>query len=105
MSEESNPLSEEELTRIMDALREVYDPEIPINVVDLGLIRKIEEIEGDVNITMILTAPGCPLASMILESARRAAQAVTDRVVRITLSSEPWNPSMMADSSRKQVGL
>jgi metal-sulfur cluster biosynthetic enzyme len=105
MSEESNPLSEEELARIMDALREVYDPEIPINVVDLGLIRKIEEMEGDVNITVILTAPGCPLASMIVEMARRAVQAVTERVVRVTLSSERWDPSMMADSGRQRLGL
>ena len=60
MSETQQPLSEQEIARIQEALRDVYDPEIGISVVDLGLVRKIEEVDGEVQITMILTAPFCP---------------------------------------------
>jgi len=105
MSEQPSPLSEQEMQRIRDALKEVYDPEIGISVVDLGLVRKIEEVEGEVHITMILTAPFCPLAGMILEQARAAAQAVTDRPVQVTLGTEQWNPSMMAEEERQRLGF
>ncbi len=105
MSENETTLSEEELQRIRDALKEVYDPEIGISVVDLGLVRKIEEVEGELHITMILTAPFCPLAGMILEQARAAVQAVTDRPVRVTLGTERWDPSMMAEESRQTLGF
>lgn len=63
-------LTEQEIARIREALKEVYDPEIGISVVDLGLVRKIEEVDGEIQITMILTAPFCPLAGLILEQAR-----------------------------------
>lgn len=96
MSETTPAPVEQDIQRIREALREVYDPEIPINVVDLGLVRKIEEVEGEIHVTMILTAPFCPLASMIVEQARAAAQAVTERRVRVTLGMERWDPSMMA---------
>ncbi len=105
MSENQTPLSEQELERVRDALRDVYDPEIGISVVDLGLVRKIEEVEGELHITMILTAPFCPLAGMILEQARAAAQAVTDRPVRVTLGTERWNPSMMTEESQQRLGF
>ncbi|HHS97940.1 MAG TPA: metal-sulfur cluster assembly factor [Chloroflexi bacterium] len=105
MSEERPPLSEQEVQRIREALKEVYDPEIGLSVVDLGLVRKIEEVEGEVHITMILTAPFCPLANMILEQARVAAQAVTDRPVRVTLGTERWDPSMMAEEERQRLGF
>ena len=98
--DEALPLSEQELERFWNALREVYDPEIPISIVDLGLVRKVEEFEGDVHITMILTAPHCPMADFILEQAREAAQAVTERTVRVTLGSERWDPSMMAQENK-----
>lgn len=105
MSETQAPLSKEEMERIREALREVYDPEIGINVVDIGLVRKIEAVEGEVHITMILTAPFCPLAGMILEQARVAAQAVTDRPVRVTMGTEQWDPSMMAIEERRRLGF
>ncbi len=105
MSEERTPLAEQELQQILDALKEVYDPEIGINVVDLGLVRKIEEVDGEVHITMILTAPFCPLADMILEQARRAAQAAIGRPVRVTLGNERWDPSMMAEAERQRLGF
>lgn len=96
MSETTPATAEQEIQRIHDALKEVHDPEIPISIVDLGLVRKIEEVEGEIHVTMILTAPFCPLASMIVEQARAAAQAVSERMVRVTLGMERWDPSMMA---------
>jgi metal-sulfur cluster biosynthetic enzyme len=105
MSDTQAVFSEEELQRVRDALKEVYDPEIGISVVDLGLVRKIEEVEGELHITMILTAPFCPLAGMIMEQARAAAQAVTDRPVRVTLGTERWDPSMMAAEERQRLGF
>ncbi len=54
---------------------------------------------------MILTAPFCPLAGMILEQARTAAQAVTERAVRVTLGTERWQPSMMAAEGRQRLGI
>ncbi|MGB9777169.1 MAG: metal-sulfur cluster assembly factor [Anaerolineae bacterium] len=105
MNETQQPLSEQEVARIQEALRDVYDPEIGISVVDLGLVRKIEEVDGEVQITMILTAPFCPLAGMILEEARRAAQAVTERPVKVVMGMERWDPSMMSGNVRQRMGF
>jgi len=91
---EQNPF-EQERGRILEALRQVYDPEIPFNIVELGLVRKIEQVEGEIVITMILTVPTCPLAGMIVESVRQAAQAVTDWPVRVELGTEQWDHSMV----------
>ncbi len=98
-------LTEQEVARIREALKDVYDPEIGISVVDLGLVRKIEEVDGEIQITMILTAPFCPLAGMILEQARAAAQAVTERPVKVVLGMERWNPSMMEGEARQRLGF
>lgn len=102
---EEKSLSEQGIARIQEALREVYDPEIGINVVDLGLVRKIEEVDGEVQITMILTIPFCPLAGMILEQARQAAQAVTERPVKVVMGMERWDPSMMSGDARRRLGF
>ncbi|MGQ9466520.1 MAG: metal-sulfur cluster assembly factor [Anaerolineae bacterium] len=102
---EKQTLSEQEIARIHEALKEVYDPEIGINVVDLGLVRNIEEVDGEVQITMILTAPFCPLAGMMLEQARQAAQAVTEKPVRVVMGMERWDPSMMAADASQRLGF
>lgn len=102
---EQQTLSEQEIARLRDALKEVYDPEIGLSVMDLGLVRKIEEVEGEVQITMILTAPFCPLAGMILEQTRQAAQAVTERPVKVVMGTERWDPSMMAGDARQRLGF
>lgn len=105
MNEEQAGLTEQEMEKIREALKEVYDPEIGLSVVDLGLVRKIEEVEGEVHITMILTTPFCPLAGMIMEQARAAVEAVVDRPVRVSMGSEQWNPSMMAEEERRRLGF
>lgn len=86
---------EQERERIWEALRQVYDPEIPFDVVELGLIRKIEQVGGEIVITMILTVPTCPMASFVLESVRQAAQAVTSWPVRVERGTERWDHSMV----------
>jgi metal-sulfur cluster biosynthetic enzyme len=80
---------------IMEALREVLDPEIGISVVELGMIRKIEHKPDLTEITMILTTPFCPLAGYLTEKVRQRAQEVVGHPVSVILGEESWDPSMM----------
>lgn len=89
---------------IIDALREVYDPEIPINVWDLGLIYELNiDDEGNVKVKMTLTSPGCPIAYMMLEQVREAISKVEDvKNVDIELVWEPpWSPQRMTYEGRE----
>ncbi|MBN1954565.1 MAG: DUF59 domain-containing protein [Anaerolineae bacterium] len=94
-------LSKEERRQIWAALKGVNDPEIPLSIVDLGMVRKIEDVDGEVHVTMVLTSPICPMAGIILEQARQAAQAATERTVKVIRSVEPWDPSMMAQTGEE----
>jgi metal-sulfur cluster biosynthetic enzyme len=89
-----------DLQRVREALREVLDPEIGISIVDMGMVRKVEEVGGGILITLLLTSPACPLAGMITDQTREAAQAVTDQPVEVVLGEGRWDPSMIA--SQKQ---
>jgi metal-sulfur cluster biosynthetic enzyme len=80
---------------IRDALRHVYDPEIGMSVVDLGMIRDIDVGEDQVEIRMILTSPFCPLASLIVSQVQKAAESAIDLPVNVSMGTEPWDPSMM----------
>ena len=80
---------------IRDALRNVYDPEIGMSVVELGMIRDIDVGEEQVEIKMILTTPFCPLASLIVSQVQKAAEGTIDRPVKVTMGTEPWDPSMI----------
>ncbi len=93
---------------IVMALRQVYDPEIPVNVYDLGLIYEINVDEGhQVNIKMTLTAPNCPIADVVVESVAEAVRDVPGVVdVSIELVFEPeWNKDMMSEEARIELGL
>ena len=93
---------------IVMALRQVYDPEIPVNVYDLGLIYEISVDEGhQVNIKMTLTAPNCPIADVVVESVAEAVRDVPGVVdVAIELVFEPeWNKDMMSEEARIELGL
>ena len=93
---------------IVMALRQVYDPEIPVNVYDLGLIYEINVDEGhQVNIRMTLTAPNCPIADVVVESVAEAVRDVPGVVdVAIELVFEPeWNKDMMSEEARIELGL
>jgi len=107
------PAGSQELeARIWDALRECYDPEIPVNIVELGLIYGLkieEEVPGETNviINMTLTAPGCGLAPMIAADVRRRVQQVQGvRNVMVELTFDPpWNPSMMSEAAKLQLNM
>lgn len=93
---------------IVMALRQVYDPEIPVNVYDLGLIYEIVvDDDHQVNIKMTLTAPNCPIADVVVESVAEAVRDVPGVVdVAIELVFEPeWNKDMMSEEAKIELGL
>lgn len=91
--------------QVKTALRGVYDPELGLNVVELGLIRKID-FEADLTeITMLLTTPFCPYGPALIEQVRRATEKATNRPARVTLAMEMWDPSMMEGGAPKEWGL
>jgi metal-sulfur cluster biosynthetic enzyme len=94
---------EEEIT---EALRTVIDPEIGLNVVELGLIRKIDVAEDrETNLTMILTTPFCPYGPQIIEQVRKVVNSVTGATARVELGTELWDPSMMEEGAGGDWGL
>ena len=94
--------------RIVDVLKTVYDPEIPVNIYDLGLIYKIEvNDEGNVDIDMTFTAPSCPAADFILEDVRQKVdtiEGVTTSNVNLVFEPE-WDQSMMTEEARVELGF
>ena len=96
-------MSEAIKQRIIEKLKKVYDPEIPIDVWNLGLIYDIKVEDHRIKIKMTLTAPGCPVAYLIVDNVRRAVLDV-DGVedVEVELVWEPkWSPLMMTDEGRE----
>lgn len=94
--------------RIVAMLKTVYDPEIPVNVYDLGLIYRIDVSDaGEATIDMTLTAPNCPAADFIMEDVRiklAAVEGVTD--ARVNLVFEPeWDKDMMSDEAKLELGF
>ena len=94
--------------RIVDVLKTVYDPEIPVNIYDLGLIYKIEvNDEGNVDIDMTFTAPSCPAADFILEDVRQKVDTIEGvKSANVNLVFEPeWDKSMMTEEARVELGF
>jgi|SRR5574344_1237575 FeS assembly SUF system protein len=94
--------------RIVDALKTVYDPEIPVNIYDLGLIYKIDvKDEGDVDLDMTFTAPSCPAADFILEDVRQKIEGIEGvKSTNVQLVFEPeWNKDMMTDEAKMELGF
>ncbi len=93
---------------VVDALKEIYDPEIPVNIYDLGLIYGVEvDDEADVTVTMTLTTPHCPVAeSMPGEVELRAASVPGVRDAEVNLVWDPpWGPEKMTDEARLELGM
>lgn len=93
---------------VVDALKEIYDPEIPVNIYDLGLIYGVDvDDESDVTITMTLTTPHCPVAeSMPGEVELRAASVPGVRDAEVNLVWDPpWGPDKMTDEARLELGM
>jgi len=94
--------------RIVDVLRTVFDPEIPVNIYDLGLIYRIEvSDDGILDIDMTLTAPTCPAADYILEDVRQKVESVKGITqANVQIVYEPvWDQSMMTEEARVELGL
>ena len=94
--------------RIVDVLKTVYDPEIPVNIYDLGLIYKIDvKDDATVDIDMTFTAPTCPAADFILEDVRQKVDALDGvKSATVNLVFEPaWDQSMLSEEARLELGL
>lgn len=107
MSNSNNPLELEE--RIIEALRTVYDPEIPVNVYDLGLIYDVDvdHDTGVVNILMTLTSPNCPVTDFLMEDLQMRVKAVKGiKEVNVKITFEPqWDQSMLSDEAKLELGM
>ncbi|MDD6130137.1 MAG: iron-sulfur cluster assembly protein [Prevotellaceae bacterium] len=95
--------------KVIDVLKTVYDPEIPVNIYDLGLIYRIE-LENDntvLSVDMTLTAPNCPAADFILEDVRQKLEAIQGLAhVDVNLVFEPeWTKDMMSEEAKVEMGL
>ena len=94
--------------RIVDVLKTVYDPEIPVNIYDLGLIYKIDVTDdGNVDLDMTFTAPSCPAADFILEDVRQKVDSLDGvKSSNVNLVFEPvWDQSMMTEEARVELGF
>jgi FeS assembly SUF system protein len=94
--------------RIIEALRQVYDPEIPVSIYDLGLIYKIAIADDkSVKITMTLTAPGCPVAGSLPGEVEKKVEAIPEvKEAEVELVWEPtWDKSMMSEAAQLQLGF
>lgn len=107
-----NPQSEEEMaivSKTIELLKTVYDPEIPVNVYDLGLIYKIDFTPEDktLHVDMTLTAPSCPAADFILEDVRQKLVSIKGpEKVDLRLVFEPeWNQDMMSEEAKLELGF
>lgn len=111
-AEDVSAIPQDELNRMTDALiaafKTVFDPEIPVDIYELGLIYKVDiDDNRKVDIDMTLTAPGCPVAGDMpgwVENAARTVEGVEDVEVRLTFDP-PWDPSRMSDEARLALNM
>ena len=105
MTQEQKTTLEE---RIVDVLKTVYDPEIPVNIYDLGMIYRIDvKDDAAVEVDMTFTAPNCPAADFILEDVRTKLEGLDGiRSANVNLVFEPaWDQSMMSEEARVELGF
>ena len=94
--------------RVVDVLKTVYEPEVPVNIYDLGLIYKVDvKDSGDVELDMTFTAPSCPAADFILEDVRQKVDSLEGvKSATVNLVFEPtWDQSMMTEEARVELGF
>lgn len=105
---EKKPTKYDIEARAVEMLRTVYDPEIPVNVYDLGLIYKIDVTDDfDINVDMTLTAPNCPAADFIMEDVQQKLDCIEGvRQATVNLVFEPeWTKDMMSEEARLDLGF
>lgn len=93
--------------QVIEALQECYDPEIPVNLVELGLIYDVKIIDDWIGVKMTLTTPGCGMSGMISQDVRNRLlriPGVKDADVRIVWDP-PWSPARMSPAARKRLGM
>ena len=93
--------------QVREALRLVIDPEIGVNIVDLGLVYRVDVTDGNVHVDLTMTTPACPLSEYVTTQAEATIwqQVPGVRAVDVQLVWEPeWHPDMMSDEARRQLG-
>jgi metal-sulfur cluster biosynthetic enzyme len=90
---------------IRAALREVKDPEIGLDIIELGMVREVQIEDSSLHLRMILTTPFCPYAPALLDMARNAAKEASGLETTIEMGMEMWDPSMMEDGAAASWGL
>lgn len=94
--------------KVIEKIKEIYDPEIPVNIYDLGLIYDVSITENnEAVVLMTLTAPGCPEAGILpgkVEQAIKSVETINDAKVILTFSP-PWDMSLMSDEAKLELGL
>lgn len=92
---------------VIESLREVIDPEIGLNIIELGLIRNVEidEENDSANLTMILTTPFCPYGPQLIEQVRIVGNRMMGGGVTVEIGTELWDPSMMEEGAGGDWGL
>jgi len=102
------PVTSDIKKKIIEQLREVYDPEIPVNIYELGLIYALNiDDSNSVDVQMTLTAPGCPVAPMIVDDVREKVGSIPEvSQVHVTLVWDPpWHEDLMTDEAKLEVGI
>lgn len=100
------PPAPDELT-LLNALKQVVDPELFVNVVDLGLIYAVQEADHKVTVDMTLTSPACPAGPQLITQAKQALEAlpgVKEASIKLVMTP-PWSPDRMTDEARDQLGI
>jgi metal-sulfur cluster biosynthetic enzyme len=91
---------------VLDALKNVMDPELPVSIVDLGLIYTVETADNNINVKMSLTTPGCSMGSAITRQVENVLYALGAKTVIVEIIWDPpWNPNMMSDEAKNKLGM
>ncbi len=98
------PITEE---KVYEILGDIYDPEIPVDIVNLGLVYGVEIQDNTVNVNMTMTSPGCPAATQIVTEAKLLLEDIPEiSAANIEIVWDPpWSPSMMSDDAKESLGM
>jgi len=104
---QANPPVQTDEVAMLDALKQVIDPELFVNIVDLGLVYSIQQEGEKVQVEMTLTSPACPAGPQLVQQAKMALEkldGVKEASIKLVLSP-PWSPDRMTDEARDQLGI
>ena len=90
---------------LLESFRKVIDPEIGLNIIELGLVRDVVIDSDSAEVTMMMTTPFCPYAPALLESTRKQAEEAIKKPTTIEMSMDPWDPSFMEESAARDWGF